>query len=122
MNQETGRLVPYLAEMFRFQAWISLGKIANPMSQKVERNLDAAREAIDLLSELETKTQGNLSDDESTMLQGVLTDLRLNFVEEQKRPAVEETSADAKAEAETETEEKVEADAQPAEASETNPS
>jgi hypothetical protein len=83
---QTGTLIPYLAETFRYQAWISLGKVTNPVSQKVERDLPVAKQMIDLLAELETRTEGNRSDDESKLLQGVLTELRLNYLDELKRP------------------------------------
>lgn len=72
--------------MFRFQAWMSLGKMANPMTGEVERNLDTARELIDMLAELETRTEGNRSQEESQALQGALTELRLNYMEEMKKP------------------------------------
>ena len=90
---ETGTLIPYMTEMFRIQAWISLGKVAHPMTGKVERNLDAARQMIDLLVELETRTEGNRSADETRLLRGALTELRLNYLEEMKKPA-EETPSD----------------------------
>lgn len=88
MNEElrTGRLIPYLTEMFRFQAWIAMGKVASPVSGKVERDLATARTMIDLLAELETRTEGHRSPDENKLLRGALTELRLNFLEEQKRP------------------------------------
>ena len=82
----TGHLIPYVLEMLRYQAWVGMGKIVNPQTQAIDRNLEAARMAIDLLVELETKTEGNRSEPESKLLQSVLTELRLNFVEEQKKP------------------------------------
>jgi hypothetical protein len=90
---KTGRVVPYLTEMFRFQAWVALGKVAHPMSGEVERDLDGARAAIDLLTELETRTAGNRSDEESKLMQAVLTELRMNYVDEAKKPAPAEVEA-----------------------------
>jgi len=99
----TGKVVPYVTEMFRFQAWVSLGKMANPVSGEVERNLAAARAAIDLLAELETKTEGNRSDDETKMLQGALTELRLNYLDEMKKgDAPQEPAPAGEPEAESE--------------------
>jgi hypothetical protein len=83
---QTGRLIPYLVEMFRYQAWLGLGKMANPISGKVERDLDMAKTMIDLLDELEVRTEGNRSQDETLILQGTLTDLRLNYVDEKRKP------------------------------------
>ena len=84
---ETGPLIPYLVEMFRIQAWVSLGKVMHPATGKVERDLPGARLMIDLLAELETRTEGNRSEDETRLVRGTLTELRLNYLEEMKRPA-----------------------------------
>jgi hypothetical protein len=73
--------------LFGTQAMISLGKLANPMTGKAEKNLPAARLFIDTLEMLERKTQGNLTGDETKVLHATLTDLRLMFVEESKSPA-----------------------------------
>jgi len=86
---QTGRLIPYLVEMFRYQAWVSMGKVASPATGQVERELPVARMMIDLLGELETRTEGKRSPEETRMLQGALTDLRLNYLEEMKKPAAE---------------------------------
>jgi hypothetical protein len=72
--------------LFGTQAMISLGKLANPMTGKAEKNLPAARLFIDTLEMLERKTQGNLTGDETKVIHATLTDLRLMFVEESKSP------------------------------------
>jgi len=64
------------------QAMMALGKIMNPAIQKAEKNLPAARLFIDTLEMLESKTRGNLTSDETKVLQATLTDLRLMFIEE----------------------------------------
>ena len=58
-----------------------LGKTMNPLTNKIEKNLDAAQATIDMLDMLEAKTRGNLSDKESQLLKHILGDLKLNFVE-----------------------------------------
>ena len=73
--------------LFSSQAMICLGKLANPMTGKAEKNLPAARLFIDTLEMLEKKTQGNLTPDETKVLHTTLTDLRLMYVEESKAPA-----------------------------------
>ena len=113
---QTGTLIPYLAEMFRFQAWMAMGKVASPVSGNVERDLGAARQMIDLLAELENRTEGNRSDDETKMLQGVLTELRMNFMDESKKPAPEET-AEAAADPDPDSEDSAESE-EPQDASE----
>ncbi len=63
-------------------AWMLLGKVANPVTGKVERNLDAAKATIDTLAMLKAKTQGNLSKDEEDYLSNILQQLQLNYVDE----------------------------------------
>ncbi len=64
---------------------MSLGKLMNPMTGKIERNLEAAKNTIDTLSAIDTRTRGNLEPDEQRVLAQVLTDLRLNYVDEVKK-------------------------------------
>jgi hypothetical protein len=66
---------------------IALGKIASPLTQKIERNLEQARFTIDLLGMLEAKTAGNRTEEESRALKAVLTELRLNYVDELEKDA-----------------------------------
>jgi hypothetical protein len=84
--------------LFGSQAMMALGKLANPMTGKAEKNLPAARLFIDMLEMLERKTRGNLTPDETKVLQAHLTDLRLMFVEESKAPT-ETPQPDVSAEA-----------------------
>lgn len=66
---------------------IQLGRLANPMTGKVERDLTGVRQTIDLLEMLQTKTRANLSDEESRFLEHALFELRMNFLEESRHPA-----------------------------------
>jgi hypothetical protein len=66
-------------------AMVALGKLMNPMSGKLERNLEAARNTIDTLSAIEARTRGNLESDEQRVLTQVLTDLRMNYLDEVKK-------------------------------------
>lgn len=79
-------LVPTLVTMLHPQVMTLLGKLANPMTGKIERDLTAAKAWIDLLGELEEKTEGRLEDDERRMLQHALSELRLNYLDEMKKP------------------------------------
>ena len=72
--------------LFGTQAMIALGKLANPVTGKADKNMPAARLFIDTLEMLEHKTRGNLNSDETKVLQATLTDLQLMFVEESKAP------------------------------------
>jgi hypothetical protein len=49
-------------------------------------DLPMAKHAIDLLSILEEKTKGNLTPEEDQLLEGLLFDLRLSYVEAIKKP------------------------------------
>lgn len=61
--------------------YLHLGDAPNPSTGKIERNLTIARQTIDLLGLLEQKTQGNLTGEEERVLEQVLYELRLRYVE-----------------------------------------
>jgi len=77
-------------------AWIAMGKIASPVTGRVEKDLEAARGSIDLLETLRVKTKGNVSPEEERLLVNCLSTLQLNFVEESGRR--DEKPADKEAE------------------------
>ncbi|SRR6266540_2785964 len=64
------------------QAFVHLGDIPNPLTQKREKDIAAAKHMIDLLGMLEAKTKGNLTDDEEGLLRQLLFDLRMRYVRE----------------------------------------
>jgi hypothetical protein len=68
-------------------AMVGLGKLMNPVSGKIERNLEAAKNTIDTLGAIEARVRGNLEPDEQRVLTQVLTDLRMNYVDELKKGA-----------------------------------
>jgi hypothetical protein len=74
-----------LVTMLATQATFSLGAAPNPLSGKVEADLEEARHLIDLLQVLEDKTRGNCTPQESMLLARVLDDLRLAFVSVQSQ-------------------------------------
>ena len=47
------------------QAWIQLGKMKNPVSDTIEKNLEAASMSIDMLTMIQDKTKNNLDEYES---------------------------------------------------------
>ena|SRR3989338_3642626 len=63
-----------------YQALIHLGEIPNPETKAVQLDLGAAKETIDLLVLLETKTQGNRNPQEDQLLKTLLPELQLKFV------------------------------------------
>jgi len=66
-------------------AMVALGKLMNPVTNKIERNLEAARNTIDTLGAIEARTRGHLESDEQRVLTQVLTDLRMNYLDEAKK-------------------------------------
>ncbi|MEN9796720.1 MAG: hypothetical protein RL653_416 [Pseudomonadota bacterium] len=60
---------------------IHLGLQPHPETGKVERQLEAARQTLDLLVMLREKTRGNLSPDEEQLFASLVADLQLRFVE-----------------------------------------
>ena len=63
-------------------AAIHFGDLPDPASgQKAEPNLEGARQMIDILTLLDQKTRGNLTAEERQVLEQVLYELRLRFVE-----------------------------------------
>jgi hypothetical protein len=76
-----------LVMMFHTLTMHQLGKIKNPMTDKVERDLAAAQGSIDMLDMLKEKTKGNLTADEDRFLTNLLKELKLNYVDEASKPA-----------------------------------
>ncbi len=75
-----------LVTMFASSAYQAMGKLSNPLTGKVERNLDSAQGFIDILGMLEKKTKGNLAKEEEDLLSQTITDLRMNFIREKEKP------------------------------------
>ena len=75
-------------------AWVSLGKVKNPMNDALERNLDQASVQIDMLDMLHKRMSGNLSENEEKYLGHLVRELKMNFVEEKNKPA-EDNKEDA---------------------------
>ena len=82
-------------------AWVYLGKVKNPMTDKLEKNIDQASIQIDMLDMLFKRMTGNLSEEEDQYLSHIIRELKMNFVEEKNNPeesnssqSVEEKSKD----------------------------
>ena len=72
---------------------MQLGKVMNPMTQKIEKDLIGVQATIDLLVALREKTKGNLSKVEEDLLTNSISTLQLNYVDElgeKKEEKVEE--------------------------------
>ncbi len=86
MDENKKEFIPPLPD-FKFfistlslQATIFLGQIPNPVSQKTEEDLPQAKFIIDTLGMLQEKTKGNLSVDETELLENLLYELRTVYL------------------------------------------
>jgi len=104
-STQSGEMAQRFIELVMMQAQqaaMFLGQLPGPDGQKLEANLPYARMFIDQLEMLQEKTRGNLSNQETEVLNSVLSDLRLAFVQVSKAapspqqtpsaPAVTETA------------------------------
>ena len=73
-------------------AWVYLGKIKNPMNDKLEKNVDQASVQIDMLDMLFKRMTGNMSEEEDKYLGHVIRELKMNFVEEKNKPEESDSS------------------------------
>ncbi|MDH4069034.1 MAG: DUF1844 domain-containing protein [Ignavibacteria bacterium] len=83
-----------LIMMFHSLAWQQLGKVKDPSTGKVSRNLEAAKALIDTIEMLEKKTEGKRTAVEEKVMSDVLKELRLNYVDEINRKPEEKKPAD----------------------------
>tara|TARA_Y100000816_G_C26057070_1_gene554769 strand:- start:839 stop:1159 length:321 start_codon:yes stop_codon:yes gene_type:complete len=77
-------LFSYVMETFKSSASISLGKTRNPVTKKIDINLEQAKYYLDILAMLQKKTKNNLSDYEEQMLINNLSELKMSFIEVKK--------------------------------------
>ena len=67
-------------------AAVHFGDIEDPVTNtRGEPNLLAAKQMIDLISILQDKTKGNLNDAEAKLVDDLLYELRMRFVEAQEQ-------------------------------------
>lgn len=69
------------------QVLLSLGEIPDPMTGQRTRDLPAAQQLIDIIGILRDKTRGNLDRDEEGLIESILFDLRMKYVEIARQPA-----------------------------------
>ena len=63
------------------QALAALGEISDPDSGASTKDLRAAQQLIDIIGMLREKTRGNLDRDEDGLIEAILFDLRMKYVE-----------------------------------------
>ncbi|MBI5865978.1 MAG: DUF1844 domain-containing protein [Planctomycetes bacterium] len=70
-----------LINLIVMQAMAGLGLMAGPGGERIPPNFAAAKHFIDLLQVLDDKTKGNLTADEKKLLDQVLYEMRMHFVQ-----------------------------------------
>lgn len=73
-----------LIYMFHTSAMQGLGKVADPTGQ-INRNLEYVNQTIDLMEMLLVKTKGNISEEIEKMLTQMISELKLNYVDEKSK-------------------------------------
>ncbi len=65
-------------------AMVNLGQVPAPGSEEPHKDLDAAKQMIDIIGLLQEKTKGNLTEPEQQLIDSLLYDLRVKFVDAQQ--------------------------------------
>ena len=95
-DEDTTRLFQ-LVHMFQRSALLHMGYIPDQQGNKYF-DMAEAKEAIDLLTMLQNKTNGNLTDKETQLLRSVISELQLQFA---RAPTLKRQSDDDLAKSET---------------------
>jgi hypothetical protein len=62
-------------------ALVHLGELPDPLTSKKEVNLQLAKQTISIIEMLKDKTKGNLTSEEESLIDSVLYDIRLKYVQ-----------------------------------------
>lgn len=79
-------------------AMMGMGKVQNPATNRIERNLAVASVQIEMLRMMKEKTNGNLTKDEEKFLFDTLSTLELNYAEEVEKDRKSTESESTKSE------------------------
>ena len=74
-----------LIYIFQASAMQALGKIKNPVTDQIERDLTQASQAIEMLEMIREKTKNNISKDMERLLDTSISELKLNYVDESNK-------------------------------------
>jgi hypothetical protein len=84
-KEESGASFPDFLLWLATMAAVNFGDLPDPATgQPVEPNLNAAGQLIEIIAMLQEKTAGNLSQPEAKLLDDLLYDLRMRFVQAQE--------------------------------------
>ena len=70
-------------------AWLHMGKVPNPLTGEMEKNLHLAKSEIDILMMLKDRTRGNLTENEKVTLNSSIQSLHINFINELEKDKTE---------------------------------
>ncbi|UCG37862.1 MAG: DUF1844 domain-containing protein [bacterium] len=68
-------------------ALIQLGDMADPLTGKMEKNLNSAKQTIDIVDILREKTKGNLTEEEDNLLKNAAAELKWKYLDAVKKKA-----------------------------------
>lgn len=68
-----------------YGVWIALGKMKNPVTDKTEVDLRSASLQIDMLEMINSRMEASLDKNEKQYIDKILSELKMNFVEEEKK-------------------------------------
>lgn len=85
LMDDSNRYFLELVYILHASAMQAMGKLKNPLTDKIERNLEQAQQSIEMLAMLRDKTKGNLSSQENSVINGMISELQLNFVDESNK-------------------------------------
>ena len=83
-----------LIQMLQRSALVALGKMPDHEGKNTV-NIAEAKAAIDLIAVIEKRTAGNLEDMETNLLKGILTEMRMLFVQAPQNVAEKQAEEDA---------------------------
>jgi len=82
--EKNDQLLMQLIYMFHTSAMQGLGEIADPTG-KVNRNLEYVSQTIDLMEMLKVKTNGNVTDEIEKVLDEMLSELNIKYLNEKAK-------------------------------------
>lgn len=81
-KDKASELFVALIYSLQMQAMMNLGKIKNPMTEVIEKNLEGASVSIEMIDMLSQKAKDGFTEEEKKLLEHIVSDLRLNYVNE----------------------------------------
>jgi hypothetical protein len=70
-----------LINMIAMQAIVGFGGMTGPGGERIPPNLEIAKHYVDMLQVLEDKTRGNLTEDEKKLLDQVIYEIRMRYIQ-----------------------------------------